>query len=171
MMVQLVPMSSEVFAPYLANCITDYAREKTSAGHWFADEALAQAQASFQRLLPAGLATPNHYFFSIVDDATSAPVGGLWFLLEGGTHRSIWLYDLYINADQRRKGYGRGAMLALEANARELGVERIDLHVFAHNRAATELYMQVGYTVSSLNMYKLVAFPNNLHDTHNPLFV
>lgn len=154
--VKLRPMSAAEFVHYLENSVADYAAEKTRAGHWFADEALAQSQASFQRLLPDGLTTLNHHLFTIVDTTSDLPIGAFWIYLEQGLHSSIWIYDLIIHPMQRRKGYGRQAMLALETTARELGAERIDLHVFAHNRRAIALYKSVGYTTSSLNMSKLL---------------
>jgi RimJ/RimL family protein N-acetyltransferase len=147
-------MSEDVYHRYIAAGKEAYIQDKVRAGHWFADEARQQADLSYERLLPDGLATPNHYFCAILDKESGQQVGGLWFYIEEGPHRSIWLYDLLIDAPHRRKGYGRQALQLLEVKAASLGVEAIRLHVFAHNAAAIALYEEVGYRVTSLNMDK-----------------
>jgi RimJ/RimL family protein N-acetyltransferase len=45
-------------------------------------------------------------------------------------------------------------MLAIEEKARELGLQSIELHVFAHNAVAMALYEKIGYEVKSQNMTK-----------------
>jgi len=46
------------------------------------------------------------------------------------------------------------AMRALEGKVKELGLNKISLHVFAHNSAAIRLYEKVGYEVTNLFMAK-----------------
>jgi GNAT superfamily N-acetyltransferase len=55
---------------------------------------------------------------------------------------------------RRGQGYGKQAMLAIEAVAKDLGIETIGLHVFAHNPAAMQLYKGLGYEPTSQNMVK-----------------
>jgi RimJ/RimL family protein N-acetyltransferase len=45
----------------------------------------------------------------------------------------------------RRQGIGRALMAAAETWAREVGVEKLELHVFPYNHAAIALYEQLGY--------------------------
>jgi hypothetical protein len=45
-------------------------------------------------------------------------------------------------------------VLQLEAIAREMGLQQMGLHVFAHNPGASALYESLGYVVTSLNMLK-----------------
>jgi RimJ/RimL family protein N-acetyltransferase len=45
----------------------------------------------------------------------------------------------------RRQGIGRALMEAGEAWAREVGVTKLELHVFPYNHAAIALYEQLGY--------------------------
>jgi RimJ/RimL family protein N-acetyltransferase len=45
----------------------------------------------------------------------------------------------------RRRGIGRALMEAGEAWAREVGVTKLELHVFPYNHAAIALYEQLGY--------------------------
>lgn len=53
--------------------------------------------------------------------------------------------ELYIDANFRRRGYGKQAVLFLEKKAREMGVNAIHLEVDQGNGPAFELYRRTGY--------------------------
>ncbi|MBD0318083.1 MAG: GNAT family N-acetyltransferase [Thermoleophilia bacterium] len=50
----------------------------------------------------------------------------------------------------RRRGAGRALMEAAEEWAREVGVRKIELHVFPHNEAGIALYDRLGYVREGL---------------------
>lgn len=52
---------------------------------------------------------------------------------------------IMVAIERRRQGIGRALMEAGEAWAREVGVMKLELHVFPYNRAAIALYEQLGY--------------------------
>jgi RimJ/RimL family protein N-acetyltransferase len=52
---------------------------------------------------------------------------------------------LMVAGAHRRRGIGRALMAAAEAWAREVGVHKLELHVFPYNDAAIALYEDMGY--------------------------
>jgi putative acetyltransferase len=52
---------------------------------------------------------------------------------------------LMVARGYRRQGIGRALMQAAEAWAREVGIRKVELHVFPYNAAAIALYETLGY--------------------------
>ncbi len=156
-MVRLVPMSEADYDAYLQDAIPHYAAEHVRAGNWHPSEALQKAEKEIRQLLPDGVITKDQHLLSIVDEALGATVGLLWFAVyDAAAHPRAFVYDLRIDEPYRRRGYGSQALLALQEKARELGLDTISLHVFAHNQAARALYDKVGYEVTGTYMAKKV---------------
>ena len=154
-MIRLVPMTETEYPAYLESDIQRYAEEQVKAGNWHPSEALERSRREHQQLLADGLATPNQYIFSLQDEETGLKVGAIWFAVDDKRLRpSAFVYDFVIYDEFRRKGYGTQALRALENKIKELGVNKISLHVFGHNHAARALYDKVGYAVTGILMSK-----------------
>ncbi len=154
-MVRLVPMTEKEFQAYRRRSVKEYAQEHIRAGNWHPSEALQKAEKEFLQLLPDGVASKNHYLFSLEDDHVGVQVGMIWFAVrDEASHPSAFVYDFLIYEEFRRRGYGRQTLTALEEKAKELGLDTISLHVFGHNQAAIALYQQAGYEATSLYMAK-----------------
>ena len=158
--VELVPMNEAEFRAFLAVAVPSYAQDKVDAGNWQQAQALEFAAQAFKELLPNGLATPDNFLFSIVAEtgstsAAKTPVGVLWFAVgDSGPNRTAFLYNLEVYEPFRRRGYGTGALQALEEKAVQLGLTSIGLHVFGFNRDAQAMYEKMGYVVTNINMAK-----------------
>ncbi len=168
--VELVDLEEAPYRGYREHLVGDYAQDKVRAGVWSAAEAESRAAKEVDGLLPEGAATQDHYLYSVRDDA--AEVGILWFALrDGDVGRSVWIYDIIIHDQFRRRGYARRALQLVENKARELGAEKVELHVFGHNHGARALYEKMGYRVTSIVMAKPVSngdIPSRNADGRSP---
>lgn len=155
-MVKLEYLDDADFDAYLKAGIENYANEKIAAGTWTKEGSLEKARAAYARLLPDGRKTKDQHLFSIIDEATSQKVGIVWLgvNLHSEDVSGAFIWDIIVFPEFRGRGYGKGAMIALDAKARELGESKITLHVFGHNTTAIQLYGKVGYTATDLIMSK-----------------
>ncbi len=65
-----------------------------------------------------------------------------------------WVYLVEVDEALRGRGYGRGAMLLAEAEARSHGMRSLGLNVHGSNVAARSLYASMGYEVMTQQMKK-----------------
>jgi len=159
-MTTLQPMTEADYPPWRTQSIADYAQEKQRSGQWDAADADKQAQAAFAELLPAGLHTPGHHLYTIVD-ATGTSVGAIWIARQEQPCGPVaFIYDLVVWPAHRRQGHGEAAMRALEHEVLRLGFAGLALHVFGHNEVARALYARLGYAPTNIHMFKPLAEPD-----------
>ena len=140
--VELRPMSEAEFDAFSTAMAEDYAGELAEAG--MTPEAAAErSRDQMAELIPSGLDSPGMVFFTA--SVGDQPVGRLWVSTQA---RMAFVYDVEVNADQRRKGYGAAIMNAGALWCREHGHPALGLNVFAHNPGARALYDRLGYHVT-----------------------
>lgn len=155
-MIKLVPMQPSDLENYLALAVQEYAQDKIAAGNYAPSEGLEKARAEFDALLPNGTETPRQHLFTIMNEVDEK-VGIIWLAeIESGARRYAFIYDLRVFEAYQRRGYGKQAMLVVEEEAKALGLDRIALHVFGHNKVARDLYEKLGYEITNLNMSKKI---------------
>ena len=154
-MIRLVPMTQAEFQSFEEHDIREYAAEEVRAGFWSEAESLEKARRAHALLLPDGLATKDHFLYTIRESEHDAAVGVLWLMVSRESAKpSGFIYDIEIDEPYRRQGYARAAVLELERLARQMDLRQLGLHVFAHNTGARALYESLGYEVASLNLLK-----------------
>ncbi|MEV4348525.1 GNAT family N-acetyltransferase [Actinoplanes sp. NPDC049596] len=146
--VRLQPMTEDEYKPWRAEAEAHYARSVGAAGR-SAGDAAREAAETYARLLPDEFATPGHHFWYAYDGERR--VGFLWIKV---TDDTAFVYNVAVEAELRRQGYGRAIMLAAERWCHEQALRRIGLHVFAHNTGARALYEQLGFAETGRNMAK-----------------
>ena len=153
--IRLVELDEAAYREYREHLVRDYAADKVRAGAWSEAEAGSRAANDVDGLLPEGTTTRNHFLYSIRDESATADVGTVWFaLMDSGVGRLVWIYDIIINENFRRRGYATCTLELVEDRAGELGARSVELHVFGHNRGAQALYEKMGYGVTSITMAK-----------------
>jgi RimJ/RimL family protein N-acetyltransferase len=154
-MVHLVPMLESEFQTYLEEDIERYAQVRVLAGDWQPAEAMQKSREEHRQLLPDGLATKNQHLCSIEDEVISSKVGVIWFAIYDDQLQPLaFVYDFLIYEDFRQRGYGTQALLALDVKVKELGADKIRLHVFAYNQIARALYEKSGFEITGIYMTK-----------------
>jgi ribosomal protein S18 acetylase RimI-like enzyme len=150
-------MTQARYETWLAATIREYAAEKVASGNYPDDDtSLDRSRAEFEALLPQGLKTAGHEIRSMVDDDGHA-VGYVWFTIENRPQgRVVFIYDIAVDPEHRRKGHAQAALLEVEAYAREHGCIGVMLHVFGHNKGARQLYLKAGYDETNVIMLKRV---------------
>jgi ribosomal protein S18 acetylase RimI-like enzyme len=156
-MIAFVPMSQAAFEAFVARSTTNYAEEVSKANDIPLEEATAQAEASFRRLLPDGRPDQADQHLYVVVDEEGQEVGTIWW----GVRRDrpapyAYVWDLYLDPAFRGKGHGERVMRRVEEQARALGLERLALNVFGHNAPARKLYERLGFRTISLGMDKVL---------------
>ena len=155
-MTRLEPMTQARYEAWLAATIREYAAEKVASGNYAEQGSLERARGEFDALLPNGLQTPGQEIRSMVDDA-GQDVGYVWFTIEGRpVGRVVFIYDIAVDPEFRRRGHAQDALAAVEEYARGNGCIGVMLHVFGHNMGARQLYLKAGYDETNVIMLKRV---------------
>ncbi|HWJ79795.1 MAG TPA: GNAT family N-acetyltransferase [Niallia sp.] len=157
MTVFLKKMSEEFFLPYMERMIKEYAKEKVVAGTWLEEESEKRATQEINNLLPEGLHTKNHFLLEITTEDSGKGIGSLWVRFDPeNMQKEAFIYDFFIQPEERDKGYGKATLFALEDYVRLLGAKKLSLHVFGHNERAIHLYKKVKFQVTDLVMSKML---------------
>lgn len=143
-------MTSTEFDSYYKHSVQHYAEEKIASGNWNKEEAYQKSREELEHLLPDRERTKHHYLYTIYDD--EQPVGIIW--LAERANQTGFIYDIHISDQFQGQGYGKKAMNEIENVAKDLGMVKIELHVFAHNQAARSLYKKLGYEETNIRMAK-----------------
>lgn len=154
MIVKITDMKETDFLPYMHRMVQQYAVEKQRSGAWTAEDAPHNAIDEFNRLLPRGFFTPNNHFFTFLD-GLGRKIGRLWLYYHlNESNRNAFIYDFEIFDTFQNQGLGQAALNALCDYCRKAGLEKLSLHVFAHNQRAMHVYQKLGFAATDVNMLK-----------------
>jgi ribosomal protein S18 acetylase RimI-like enzyme len=155
---RLRPLREDEYANWRRLLVDGYATDIEVHGDTPRQAALQKAEADTERILPQALQTAGHAIYVLESDGRA--VGGLWLAeREMDGRRALFVYDLHVDEQERGKGFGRGAMLLAEEEARRRGIERIELNVFGGNTVARGLYRSLGYVERAVSMGKDLGAP------------
>jgi ribosomal protein S18 acetylase RimI-like enzyme len=150
----LRPMLPDEFVTYLEWAIDEYAAELERNVKTTGEAAEVASRASFDSHLPDGLATVGHTVLVATDPSDGERVGVLWFGPSTDDPAMAWIYDITVDEDKRRRGWGRAIMRAFEGEARARGFARAGLNVYGDNHVARRLYESLGYVETARQLHK-----------------
>ena len=151
-MFELRPMTESEYETRIPALMREYAEDEIKAGRSTPETAAERVERMFAGLLPDGIATDGQVLFSGVADGVV--IGFIWLGLPTAERPQAWVFDVQVDPEHRRHGYGRALMLAAEDELRSRGVGRLGLNVFGHNPNARNLYESLGFAVTSVQMSK-----------------
>jgi ribosomal protein S18 acetylase RimI-like enzyme len=155
MPIRLAEMTEAEYRMYITGSKRNYAEELSRANDLTLDEATAQSEATFRRLLPDDRpGAVDQYMFTVFDE-DSTRVGSIWFgVRRDGKEPYGYIWDIMLDPAHRGKGLGEQVMRAVEEKVRALGLSQISLNVFGHNLPARKLYERLGYEAIAVSMKK-----------------
>jgi ribosomal protein S18 acetylase RimI-like enzyme len=155
MTTRLTPMRAEAFEAFADAAIESHSNDKAQSGRWPFANARERARSEFERLLPQGLQTPDHFIYEIEDEILGCQIGSVWLAVMGPDDpRSGYVYSIRIQPEFRGRGYAKAALDLIEAVAVAKGLDTLALHVFSFNTNAQALYRSAGYGITGMNMLK-----------------
>lgn len=153
-MLTFEPMSEEDLAAFIRKSIPEYAYDQTRSGNWLANEAVGKARAEFSQMLPDGLQTPNAHLRTILDE-DGKKIGMLWYYIDPSRSlKTAFLIDFFLFSEARHRGFEEMALQVFEKEAGGMGVERVELQVFAHKTEDLKLYHENAYQDTSVVLGK-----------------
>ena len=150
-MVKFTNMSEEAFQSFRARSLREYADSICKNYDVSVEVATERATSQFDELLKSGLHTENQSIFHVTDEATGENVGIVWYSYKE-EDRQVFLYEIWMDPNFRGKGYGTQTMEELHRQSKELGAQKVGLHVFGQNTGAIALYRRLGYEENSIVM-------------------
>lgn len=143
-------MTESTFLQFKEAAIPLFAHNKIQNGDWQPAEAHSLAALSFQQLLPQGLHTPQHYFHNIMLGRQN--IGYTWFSLNTDPPSTLYLYEIWLQEDQRSQNLGSQVMRWIQQWGRNNGAVKMRLHVFGINRRVVAFYERHGFSITDYNM-------------------
>lgn len=146
MSIFLEKMSQEAYEQFWNSSFEHHVDELIREEHFSKEAAEEETRRELEEMLPQGQDTPDNYLLSINSD--ECVIGYLWFLTEmtEGT-KQAFLCDFLIYEENRRRGYGKDALMELEKAVGDSGCAEIVLFVEAENKEALQLYLKRGYGI------------------------
>ncbi|WP_181769490.1 GNAT family N-acetyltransferase [Bradyrhizobium sp. UNPA324] len=103
---------------------------------------------------------PVHLFVALLEDRVVGMIA--WILTHElySAQAGIYISDIAVHADARRKGVGRALMTKAREWASDHGVTKLGWDVWKHNASAMEFYEHLGATVDTEAVPHLLLLTN-----------
>ena len=143
MIIKIVPISEEYIGGYNA-CLSAVAQER----RWLGAVGPADMNRSIE-FVQRNLAEGNPHYIALDAGQVVGWCDIVRKKLEGFTHAAA--LGMGVQKDYRGQGIGERLALAALQRAREVGLERVELDVYASNGPAIGLYEKLGFVVEGVH--------------------
>lgn len=148
------PMTNDDLAAYLRKSIPEYAYDQVQAGNWSSTEAINRSRAEFDQMIPQGLETPNAVLVNVLMNAETK-IGMMWYYIDPEKPvPTIYLLDFFLFPQFKSKGLEKSVLNGLEDAAKAGGARRIELQIFAHRANDLKMYLESGFSQTSILLAK-----------------
>lgn len=145
-MVSFEPLDIDEADAFLEDSIRSFLAERVPADQ-VTDENLERVRQEVrQRLLAHGTLTSDHRFEAIVSGCER--VGRLWFGPLRGSAADVYICDMTIDDEHRRRGHARAAIALILDDAKQHHASRVGLTVAHVNANALALYESLGFVTT-----------------------
>jgi ribosomal protein S18 acetylase RimI-like enzyme len=146
------PLRPDEFDDWVARTKAGYVSDMVRAG--VPEEgAREKGEQDFVKLLGDGVESKGHSLY-VLENGGEA-VGNVWLSeRDDDLGRTLFIYNVTIDAAYRGRGLGRAAMLWVEGEARRRGIAVVTLNVFGGNDVARGLYGSLDYDEIAVYMRK-----------------
>lgn len=151
MPLELETLDQTAFDQFMAALRIRYVHDRERSNLLSTQEAEQFTDQQWASILPDGRNTEGHHFFKLVDSGRR--IGASWVFIDAATD-AAFIYELFLEEDERGKGFGRKALDALQQFSKSQGAKTLALNVFANNLRARKLYDSFGFAPVSTDMIK-----------------
>ncbi len=143
-------MTEAEFPAWREEEVVGYAEEIAVSRALSPEDALAQANAEFDELLPDGLATAQHSIWVLEtgDEPPGQPYSAMIWLRHHLQAGRAFVFGVSVVPERRGRGLGRAVMRLGERAVLAAGDSVLALNVFGPNTTAINLYTSLGYQVT-----------------------
>ena len=101
----LKPMSIEQYGAFVEVSAESHAADNVASGRWRQEEAAQLSRSELNKLLPQGIATPEHFFYELTAEGSCSVIGFVWLSsMPRGASKVAFLFQLFVYPEHRRRG-------------------------------------------------------------------
>jgi len=124
--------------------ISFYSQELVKAGLF--PDGVSALQAAKEEVLQEATDAKLRFFYLASDECEETHFGYIAYSIDSET---AYIESLYLDQEYRGRGLGKEVLHLLEKELRGMGINVVKLYVFAHNKAAFNLYQKMGYVIEN----------------------
>jgi len=145
-------MGKEEFEIYKNKMYDEYAKVLAENLLIPYEEALARSEDQIDTIWNEDVKKGRNYGYNILSDNQEL-VGRIWVFVNHDSKKAF-IYDIRIFPKYQKMGFAKGSIKELEEILKREKVKFLELNVFGNNKVAYNLYKNLGFEETQINMMK-----------------